>query len=590
MKEFLKYVLATVTGIILVTIIMGILSVISLVGLAASSASTTNVEENSVFTLMLSGQLDERTAIDPLSTLTGQVSQNLGLDNIVSAIRKAKENENIKGIYIEAGLFSSDTPASTHTIREALLDFKKSGKWIVAYADSYEQSTYYICSVADKVFLNPEGMVDWHGLASTPYFVKDLLAKFGVKYQLCKVGKYKSAPEMMTADQMSEPNREQVTAYINGIWNVMLKEVSDSRKIPVDTLNAYADRFITLSEATDYVKMKLVDKLLYTDQVKAEINKMLKVDEKDDVKQLMLADMEGVKGEKEEGDKVAVYYAYGEIVDSETGGLASSDHNIVASTVCKDLERLAKDDDVKAVVLRVNSPGGSAYASEQIWHSVTQLKAKKPVVVSMGGYAASGGYYISCPANYIMAEPTTITGSIGIFGMFPDFSGLLKEKLGIKFDEVKTNKHAAFGTASRPFNEDEMKLLEGYIGRGYELFRKRVADGRKQSVEAIEEIAQGRVWLANDALKIKLVDEIGGLDKAIEKAAKLANLSEYHATSYPEQPSWFESLMSTAESGSYLDEQLRATLGEYYEPFMFVKNLNNRNAIQARLPYYIHIK
>ena len=591
MKEFLKYVLATVTGIILVTIIMGILSVISLVGLAASSASTTKVEENSVFTLMLSGQLDERTADDPIAKLTGQVSENLGLDNMVSAIRKAKENENIKGIYIEAGLFSSDTPASTHAIREALLDFKKSGKWIVAYADSYEQSTYYICSVADKIFLNPQGMVDWHGLASNPYFVKDLLAKFGVKYQLCKVGKYKSAPEMMTADKMSEPNREQVTAYITGIWNVMLKEVSDSRKIPVDSLNAYADRFITLSDPTEYVKLKMVDKLIYTDEVKAEINKLLKADEKDDVKQLTLADMEGVKGQKEEGDQVAVYYAYGEIVDSETGGLASTDHNIVANTVCKDLERLAKDDNVKAVVFRVNSPGGSAYASEQIWHSVMNLKAKKPVVVSMGGYAASGGYYISCPANYIIAEPTTITGSIGIFGMFPDFSGLLTDKLGVKFDEVKTNKFAAFGTMARPFNADEMALLEQMVDRGYKLFRKRVADGRKQSVEQIEEIAQGRVWLGNDALKIKLVDEIGGLDKAIEKAAQLAKLDKYHASNYPEETSWWEDLMSSMDSkGSYLDTQLREALGEYYEPLMFVKNINRQNAIQARLPYYVNIK
>ena len=577
MKEFLKYVLATVTGIILVTIIMGILSVISLVGLAASSASTTNVEENSVFTLMLSGQLDERTAIDPLSTLTGQVSQNLGLDNIVSAIRKAKENENIKGIYIEAGLFSSDTPASSHAIREALLDFKKSGKWIVAYADSYEQTTYYICSVADKVFLNPQGMIDWHGLASNPYFVKDLLAKFGVKYQLCKVGKYKSAPEMMTADGMSEPNREQVTAY--------------SRKIPVDSLNAYADRFVTLSEPTEYVKMKMVDKLIYTDEVKVEIKKLLKIDEKDDVKQLTLTDMEGVKGKKDEGEQVAVYYAYGDIVDSETGGLTSTEHSIVANTVCKDLERLANDDDVKAVVLRVNSPGGSAYASEQIWRSVMNLKAKKPVVVSMGGYAASGGYYISCAANYIYSEPTTITGSIGIFGMFPDFSGLLTDKLGIKFDEVKTNKFAAFGTMARPFNADEMSLLEKYIGRGYELFRKRVADGRKQSVEQIEEIAQGRVWLGNDALKIKLVDEIGGLDKAIEKAAKLAKLDEYHATNYPEEPSLWEELMSSLDSkGSYLDAQMKEAMGEYYEPFKFVKNMNRQNAIQARMPYYVNIK
>jgi len=590
MKDFLKYVLATVTGIILLTVIMGILATISMVGIAASSASSTKVEENSVFTLMLSGQLDERAEENPLSMLSGQISENVGLDDIISSIRKAKENEDIKGIYIEAGIFSSDSPASSHAIREALIDFKKSGKWIVAYADSYEQSSYYICSVADKMFLNPQGMVDWHGLGATPYFVKDLLTKLGIKVQLCKVGKYKSAPEMLTADGMSEPNREQVTAYINGIWQVMLKEVSESRKIAVDSLNAYADRFIALSKAEDYVKMKLVDKLLYTNEVKGEIKKMLKIDADESFPQLTLKDMENVKGKKKEGDQVAVYYAYGDIVDSETGDMTDQEHSIVATKVCKDLEKLAEDDDVKAVVLRVNSPGGSAYASEQIWHAMMNLKAKKPVVVSMGGYAASGGYYISCPANYIIAEPTTITGSIGIFGMFPDFSGLLTEKLGIKFDEVKTNKHAAFGTMSRPFNAEEMALLEQYIDRGYQLFRKRVADGRKQSVEAIEKIAQGRVWLANDALKNKLVDEIGSLDKAIEKAAKLAKLSEYHATCYPEPTNWFDALMNQGNKGSYLDSHLRTALGEYYEPFTYVKNIRHQNTIQARLPYYLIIK
>lgn len=590
MKDFLKNVLATITGIVLLGMVMALLSIISMVGIAASSAGSISVEDNSVFTLMLSGQLEERTEEDPFSLLTDQVSEGMGLDDVLNAIQKAKDNEDIKGIYIEAGLFSSDSPASSHAIREALLDFKKSGKWIVAYGDSYTQNTYYICSVADKLYLNPQGMVDWHGLAATPYFVKDLLAKFGVKYQLCKVGKYKSAPEMMTADKMSEPNREQVTAYMQGIWDVMLKEVSASRKLSTDTLNAYADRFVAMADQKDLVKMKLVDGLLYTDQVKGEIKKMLKLDKDDDIPQLTLADMADVKGKKEKGDQVAVYYAYGDIVDSDAGSLIQDGHSIVANTVCKDLEQLKDDDDVMAVVLRVNSPGGSAYASEQIWRAVTQLKTKKPVVVSMGGYAASGGYYISCAANYIYSEPTTITGSIGIFGMFPDFSGLLTDKLGVKFDEVKTNKHAAFGTMARPFNAEELALLDQYIGRGYELFRQRVADGRKQPVEAIEEIAQGRVWLGNDALKIKLVDAIGSLDDAVRKAAELAKLKEYHTTSYPEPASWFEDLLNQGSKGSYLDAEMRQTLGEYYEPLRLVKTLNQQSAIQARLPYYLNIQ
>ena len=590
MKDFLKYVMATITGIVLLTVVMGILGVISLVGIAASSASSTKVEENSVFTLMLSGTVEERTKSNPLSVLTGEVSENLGLDEILAAIKKAKDNENIKGMYIEAGLFSAGSPAAAHTIREALLDFKKSGKWIVAYADSYEQTTYYICSAADKVWLNPQGIVDWHGLAATPYFVKDLLAKFGVKYQLCKVGKYKSAPEMMTADQMSEPNREQVTAYLTGIWKVMLADVAKSRKIPADTLNAYADRFVAMAGQSDLLKMKLVDRLLYTNQVKDEIKTMLKLKKDDDISQLTLEDMGNVKDKDEEGDQVAVYYAYGDIVDSETGGMVNKDHSIVANTVCKDLEELADDDDVKAVVLRVNSPGGSAYASEQIWNAVVQLKAKKPVVVSMGGYAASGGYYISCAANYIYSEPTTITGSIGIFGMFPDYSGLLTEKLGIKFDEVKTNKFAAFGTPARPFSAEEMSLLEQYIDRGYKLFRKRVADGRRLPVEKVEEIAQGRVWLGNDALPIKLVDAIGSLDDAVKKAAELAKLKEYHTSNYPAEDDWMESLFGTESKHSYLDGQLRETLGELYEPFMYLKSIDKRSAIQARMPYHLIIK
>ena len=590
MKDFLKYVLATITGIIVLGLIMGIFFVISLVGLAASSASTVPVEKNSVFTFMLSGQVDERVQEDFVAQLSGQVSENMGLDDIVTSIKKAKENEDIKGIYIETGLFSVDAPATAHAIREALLDFKKSGKWIIAYGDSYTQTEYYICSVADKIYMNPQGMVDWHGLAANPYFLKDFLAKFGVKYQLCKVGKYKSAPEMMTADKMSEPNREQVTAYMTGIWKVMLKDVSDSRKIPVDSLNAYADRFVALAEQSDLVKMKLVDKLMYTDEVKGEIKKLLKIDADEDINQLSLSDMINVKGVKEKGDEIAVYYAYGDIVDSETESLIQQEHSIVANTVCKDLEKLANDDDVKAVVLRVNSPGGSAYASEQIWHAVQMLKAKKPVVVSMGGYAASGGYYISCGANYIYSEPTTVTGSIGIFGMFPDVSGLLTEKLGVKFDEVKTNKHAAFGTIARPFNEEEIALLDQYIGRGYELFRKRVADGRRLSVDAVEEIAQGRVWLGNDALGIKLVDAIGSMDDAVKKAAQLAKLSEYKTKGYPEPTDWFTQLLDMTSKSSYLDEQMRATLGEYYEPFRYVKNINKQNAIQARLPYFITIK
>ena len=590
MKQFFKYVLATVTGIILVTIIMGILGAISLVGLAASSAGSVKVEDNSVFTLSLNGIVEERAEDNPLAMLSSEVIEPMGLDDILSAIKKAKDNDNIKGIYIEDGVFSAGAPANMRAIREALLDFKKSGKWIAAYSNAYSQSSYYICSVADHIWLNPSGMVDWHGLGGETYYLRDLLAKVGVRFQAVKVGKYKSAVETLTSDHMSDYDREQTEAYVNGIWKSMLTDVSKSRNISVDTLNAYADRFITFNDPKEFVKLKLVDKLMYTDEVKGEIKNLLKIDKEDKINQLSLEEMKDVKGQKDVGEEVAVYYAYGEIVDEEITGMTDRSHNIVGKTVCKDLEKLMNDDDVKAVVLRVNSPGGSANASEQIWNAVTKLKAKKPVVVSMGGYAASGGYYISCNANYIYAEPTTITGSIGIFGLFPDASELLTSKLGVKFDKVKTNKFSDFGSMSRSFNAEELALLEGYIGRGYDLFRKRVADGRHQTTDQIEQVAQGRVWLASDALNIKLVDALGSLDDAVAKAAKMAKLDEYHTKAYPATPSWLESLISKASTNNYLDEQMQQVLGEYYEPLMYIKAANKMNPVQARLPYFINIK
>ena len=590
MKDFFKYMSATVVGLIVFTLITGIIGAMCIVGMIASGSSAKDVSDNSVMVINLSGMLNERSESTFMDEIGGNTVGTIGLDDVLAAIDKAEGNDKIKGIYIEAGMLSADSYASLTAIRNALLDFKKSGKWIVAYGDVYTQGVYYVASVADKVFLNPSGQVDWHGIASQPIFLKDLMAKFGVKMQLAKVGAYKSAPEMFTADKMSDANREQVTAYINGLWQNICKGVSESRKISVAQLNAYADSFVTLSDAKDFVKYKFVDKLIYTDGIKAEINKLLKNEADDDINTVSLADMKVVKGKEDKGEEIAVYYAYGDIVDSETGGMMSSGHSIVGKTVCQDLEDLMEDDDVKAVVLRINSGGGSAYASEQIWHYVEMLKKKKPVVVSMGGMAASGGYYISSGANWIVAEPTTLTGSIGIFGMFPDMSELLTQKLGVKFDEVKTNRHSAFGTPARPFNEEEMSYLNKYIDRGYNLFRQRVAQGRKMKVDNVEKIAQGRVWLGQDALKIKLVDELGGLDKAIAKAAQLAKLKEYHTSAYPGKVDWLDQLLNKTSGGSYIKAQMRQSLGEYYEPFMLLKDMNNHSAIQARVPFMMNIK
>lgn len=590
MKNFFKQVLATVVGLIAFGAIVTFMGIISIVGMIASGDSTPEVSNNSVMVLNLSGVIDEQGQEDFLGTLTGNTMSNLGLDNMLSAIKKAKDNDKIKGIYIEAGI-SQAGYATMQEIRNALLDFKKKGKWIVAYGDTYTQGTYYIASAADKVYLNPKGMIDWHGLGAQPQFYKDLMAKFGVRYQVVKVGTYKSFTETYTEDKMSDANRTQVSAYINGTWNNICKAVSESRKISTDSLNAYADRLITFEPAENILKYKMVDGLIYADQVKDEIKKMLKIGKDKKIKQIGLSEMANIKDKKAKGDEIAVYYAYGSIVQSGAASVLSQEHSIVGPEVCKDLEDLMNDDDVKAVVVRINSGGGDAYASEQLWHQMVELKKKKPVVVSMGDYAASGAYYMSCPANWIVAQPNTLTGSIGIFAAIPDMSGLITQKLGVKFDEVKTNRNSTFGNVmARPFNDEELDYLQAYVNRGYQLFRQRVADGRRQKTADIEKVAQGRVWLGSDALKIKLVDELGGLNQAVAKAASLAKLKEYHTKNYPAVPSWTEQLMASAGRNNYLDEQLRLTLGDLYEPFVMLRSMNEREVLQARIPFVLNIK
>lgn len=590
MKNFFKQVLATVVGLIAFGAIVTFMGIISIVGMIASGDSTPEVSNNSVMVLNLSGVIDEQGQEDFLGALTGNTMSNLGLDNMLSAIKKAKDNDKIKGIYIEAGILQAGY-ATMQEIRNALLDFKKKGKWIVAYGDTYTQGTYYIASAADKVYLNPKGMIDWHGLGAQPQFYKDLMAKFGVRYQVVKVGTYKSFTETYTEDKMSDANRTQVSAYINGTWNNICKAVSESRKISTDSLNAYADRLITFEPAENILKYKMVDGLIYADQVKDEIKKMLKIGKDKKIKQIGLSEMANIKDKKAKGDEIAVYYAYGSIVQSGAASVLSQEHSIVGPEVCKDLEDLMNDDDVKAVVVRINSGGGDAYASEQLWHQMVELKKKKPVVVSMGDYAASGAYYMSCPADWIMAQPNTLTGSIGIFAAIPDMSGLITQKLGVKFDEVKTNRNSTFGNVmARPFNDEELDYLQAYVNRGYQLFRQRVADGRRQKTADIEKVAQGRVWLGSDALKIKLVDELGGLNQAVAKAASLAKLKEYHTKNYPAVPSWTEQLMASAGRNNYLDEQLRLTLGDLYEPFVMLRSMNEREVLQARIPFVLNIK
>ena len=596
MKDFFKYTLATIVGIVILSVIAGILFMISIAGLVASGSASTKAEKNSVFVLKMDGVVSERAEDGgPLNAILGQADmESLGLDDIISAIRKAKDDDNIRGIYIEGGAATFDAPATAQQVRDALKDFKESGKWIIAYADQYMQSAYYVSSVADSVLLNKTGMIDFKGLGGKGYYLTGLYEKLGVKYQATRVGKYKSAVERQTRKEMSAEDREQREAYLQGVWQHMLKDMAESRGLTAEQLNKVADDSVMVfASVDDYMKAGLIDGYMYPDEVKNIVKQKLGLDEDEDIKQLTLSDMEAlVTKKKNKGDQIAVYYAYGEIIDEMASGFMS-EHNIVGQTTVEDLKKLADDDNVKAVVMRVNSPGGSAVASEQIWRAVKQLKEKKPVVVSMGGLAASGGYMISAAASYIVAEPTTLTGSIGIFGLIPNASTLVSDKLGVTWDGVTTNKYGNYEN-DMIFSKDNaevMKYMQSYVDRGYDTFLGIVAEGRGMTKEQVNEIGQGRVWVGSDAIGIKLVDQLGSLDDAVKKAAELVESEEYYTADYPAKTDWFDSLLSTdEEKGSYLDAELKATLGELYEPVMELRRDMSRNRLQARLPFSTMMK
>ena len=591
MKSFLKQVLAVIVGICSVGAFATLMFFVMLGVMLATGDEKQSVSDNSILRIELTGTVVDRSTPDnPLNQLLGRSNaSSQGLDVLIDAIKTAKGDKRIKGIYIEGGTMSSDF-ATLQELRGALVDFKSSGKFIVSYADSYTQGAYYIASVGDRVLINPSGLLDWHGIAMQPMFWTGLMEKVGVKAQVFKVGTYKSAVEPFILKEMSPANREQVESMITDLWKETCTAVATSRKLSPDSLNAYADRYITLADGADYKRLKLVDDLTYVDQVREELHKRM------NDKEVTFVSPEVVAAQAEDtGDddnQVAVYYASGNIVDvAGSGALMGGGDEIIGSRVVEDLDKLANDKDVKAVVLRINSGGGSAYASEQMWRAVQLLKKKKPVVVSMGGMAASGGYYMSCGANYIVAEPTTLTGSIGIFGLIPDFSGLVKDKLGLRFDVVKTNKASDFGTLSRPFDAAESAALQAHVNRGYALFLKRVADGRtaagrKMTPEAVDHIAQGRVWTGNQALKNGLVDKIGTLNDAILKAEQLAQTKNPAVVRYPAPKSWMESFNKEKQEDDYFERKMKLVLGDYYEPLNFIQNVDRGNYLQARLFFY----
>jgi len=591
MKQFAKYVFATMVGIFIIGVIISLSLIFGLVGMAASAeGGVTSVEDNSVLVIKLEGSIDERSEENPFALLKGSNNlETLGLDKILTAIEHAKNEDNVKGIYIESGSFEGAMPSTLQEIRNALVDFKQSKKFIVSYGDTYTQGTYYLSSVADSVIINPQGMLEWMGLSSQVMYYKDLLEKVGVEMQVVKVGTYKSAVEPYLLNEISEANREQITTYNNEIWGEMTKAISKSRGISVEKLNQLADSAIILQPTPTFKKEKLVDKLAYSDEVPQIIANMMKVDDPEDYHTISVSDLAGIADSEPKGTSgniIAVYYAVGDIVDEPTDGF-NTEPEIAATKVIKDLKKLAEDDDVKAVVLRVNSGGGSAYASEQIWHQVMNIKAKKPIIVSMGDMAASGGYYISCAADYIYAEPTTITGSIGIFGTFINAGELLNDKLGVHVSTVNTNTYSDLGNYTRPFTDAERNLFQRYINNGYELFTKRCADGRKMKQDKIKEIGEGRVWTGLHAKQIGLVDELGGLDKAIELAKKKAKVDESTVVCYPSKDDFMTTLMESMSSDSYADAQMKQTLGEYYSIYSQLRSTSQRTGIQASLPYFL---
>lgn len=586
MKEFLRSTLATITGVLICGFIFIILGVTMLAGFVASSESETIVMPNSVFTLELKGTVQERYQPSPVDQFFEDQISTYGLEDILNSIQKAKEDEQIKGIYLHTGALACST-ASLQAIHRALADFKQSGKFLIAYADMYTQGGYYLASVADKVIVNPVGSLSWHGLASETMFLKDFLAKIGVKMQIFRVGTYKSAVEPMTNTEMSPANREQTQAFLESIWRSIVSDVAASRNISVDSLNLLADQNMDLRPAEDYVRCGLADTLMYKDEVLSYLKSLAGLTEEDNLQTLSLDEMTRVKSvtpKSKTRDVVAVYYAYGEIDNG-----SSYDEGINSEKVAKDLRDLRKDKNVKAVVLRVNSPGGSAYGSEQIWREVTLLKTEKPVVVSMGDYAASGGYYISCAANKIVAEPTTLTGSIGIFGMMPDASELLTNKLGLHFDGVKTHKMADMGSMNRPFNAEESALMQQMVNQGYALFTKRCAEGRNIPLEELCKIAEGRVWTGSMAKELKLVDELGGLDTAIQLAAELGKVKDYKLKSYPTKQDFLTELLNT-HADRYIHSQLQETFGEYYQGFEWLRHVEQSDRLQARLPFNMRIQ
>lgn len=588
MKGFFKLVFASMLGFVLSFAVLLILGIVIILGIIASADNKkVKVSPNSVLHVTFNVPIVERSSKNPLDdldfpALTGK--KTMGLNDILAAIKRAKTDDDIEGIYLDVSGIQAGQ-ATIEEIRNALIDFKKSKKFILAYSEVYTQGAYYLASVADKVYLNPEGILEFTGFSSQIAFFKGTLEKLEIEPQVIKVGTYKSAVEPYILDRMSPANREQVTSFMGSMYDHFLSEISSSRRIAKDSLFAIAND-LKVQNASDAVKYKLADGLRYKDEIIDELKTETGIDKKDDVKAVPLGGYIR-NNEPEKGDmnnRIAIVYAAGEITSGE-----GDDETIGSERISRTIRKVRTDDKVKAVVFRVNSPGGSALASDVIWREITLTRKVKPVIVSMGDVAASGGYYISCAADSIFAEPNTITGSIGIYGIIPNMQKFFNNKLGITFDGVKTAAHADLITVTRPLTDAEKLIIQKKVNGFYNSFTKRVADGRKKTQEYIDQIGQGRVWSGTEALKNGLVDRLGNIDDAVRSAAKMAKLKDYKLVSYPSQKDPLDALFSSGED-KLKEHFTKIQLGEQYQYYQQLKSALRFTGVQARLPYSIEIK
>lgn len=587
MKQFFKFVFATVVGLILTLIILLVVIIAIIAG--ASGDKTAAVDSNSVLRIAINYTVNERTPNNPLANLGFlgfDGDKAVGLKDILANIKKAKTDDHIKGIFLDESQMSAGE-ATVEEIRNALIDFKKSGKFIIAYSEAYSQSFYYLASVADKIYINPKGIFEFGGFSSQVTFYKGALDKLGIEAQVIKVGTYKSAVEPYVLTKMSDANRLQVTSYMNSLYDHFLTGISASRKINKDSLYNYANQ-LRIKEPEDALKYKLVDGLKYKDEILNEIKERTGISGKTDIKSVELADYTATETKNDvdengpSNSRIAVIYASGEI-----GGGEGNDNNIGSETTSKAIRKARLDKKVKAIVLRVNSPGGSSLASDVIWREVALTKKVKPIIVSMGDVAASGGYYIACAADSIIAEPNTITGSIGIFAILPNLQKLFNDKLGITFDGVKTGKYADLGDATRPLTPDEKAILQSQVNHGYDDFTKAVASGRHKTQAYINSIGQGRVWTGAQALKIGLVDKLGNMDDAIRSAAKMAGLKEYKLVSYPEQKSILSNI-GLNMSAHIKMSILQSELGDNFKYYQQIKGITQITRTPlARMEYEV---